>query len=317
MPDFIQTLSKLFQRQAWIDGAAKPLQKAVNQVLENGSPVSDRAADLLNGTWLGHPIHPVLTDIPVGAWMAAVTLDTMEASTGRPGIGRAADTAVALGVAGAVGSAVTGLADWQHTTGETRRIGMVHALLNTVALGLFVASMFARGKHNRSLGRNLALSGLGIASASAYLGGDLVFRQKMGVNHAPKDDEIQVQDFVPVLPVDQLPENTLTIALLNTTPLVLLRRGETVYALAETCAHLGGPLADGDLRTGPDGQPAVSCPWHGSTFDMDNGTVLHGPSAYPQPCFEARISNGQVEVRNRSLQRQAERQAAQPERSYA
>lgn len=317
MPEFIQTISKLFQRQKWIDRAAAPLQKGVNSVLENNSPVAGKAADLLNGTWLGHPLHPVLTDIPIGAWAAAVTLDTIEANTGVVGFGRAADTAVALGVAGAAGSAITGLADWQHTTGESRRMGMVHALLNTVALGLFIGSLFARGKRNRSLGRGLAMAGLGIAGASAYLGGDMVYRQKIGVNHAPQEAEIQVREFVPVLAADQLPENRLTIAMLNNTPLVLLRRGQQVYALAETCAHLGGPLADGEVREGPQGRPAVICPWHGSTFDMDEGTVLHGPSAYPQPCFEARIHDGMVEVRNRSLGMEVQRRRAETEPVYA
>jgi len=299
MPEFIKTLSSLFERETWIDRAAVPLQRAVNRVLRIGGPVGQKAADALNGVWLGHPLHPVMTDIPVGAWTAAVVLDSMEASSGSRGMAKAADTAVAIGVAGAVGSAVTGLADWQHTTGETRRMGMVHALLNTAALGLFLASMLARAGRSRSLGRTLALTGYAVAGASAYLGGDMVYRQKMGVNHAPDEESLEVQDFVPVLPAEQLPEGRLTIALLNTTPLVLLRRGEQIYALAETCAHLGGPLADGELADGAEGQPVVVCPWHGSHFDMENGAVVQGPSAYTQPCFEARIHDGQVEVRRK------------------
>lgn len=297
MPEFIKALDNLFQRFAWIDRAAVPLQKIVNRVLRSGGPLGQKTADALNGVWLGHPLHPVLTDIPIGAWTTAVALDSMEAGTGSHGIGKAADAAVAIGVAGAVGSAVTGLADWQHTTGETRRMGMVHALLNTAALGLFLASLMARAGRSRGKGRTLALTGYAVAAASAYLGGDMVYRQKMGVNHAPEEENLEVADFVPVLAEEQLPENRLTIALLNTTPLVLLRRGERVYALAETCAHLGGPLADGSLTTGADGEPVVVCPWHASHFSMESGSVVQGPSAYPQPCFEARIHMGQVEVR--------------------
>lgn len=300
MPDFIQQISDLFNRMPWIDSAAKPVQTAVSKVFESGGKVGTQIANLLNGTWLGHPVHPMLTDVPVGAWTASLALDALEASTGQEGIGRAADMAVAIGVAGAAGSAISGLADWQHTVGESRRTGFVHALLNTLSLGLFIGSMVARGKRDRGLGRALALAGYGIVSFSAYLGGDLVYRQRIGVDHAPEDEEIDTKDaFIPILAEDQLPEGRLTIATLNNIPLVLLREGDQVYALAETCAHLGGPLADGKLVRGPEGQPVVVCPWHGSNFDMDNGAVLQGPSAYPQPCFEARIQDGQVEVRHR------------------
>jgi nitrite reductase/ring-hydroxylating ferredoxin subunit/uncharacterized membrane protein len=299
MASFIQTLSAFFQRETWIDQGAVRLQKAVNQVLNREDPARSKVADALNGVWLGHPLHPVLTDIPIGAWTAAVTLDSIQAGTGSRGMAKAADAAVALGVAGAVGSAVTGLADWQYTTGETRRTGMVHALLNTAALGFFVLSLLARAGRNRGAGRLLALAGYTVAGASAYLGGDLVFRQKMGVNHAPEEEDLEVNDFIPVLAVDQLPEDQPTIALLNTTPLVLGRRGERVWALAETCAHLGGPLADGRLAEDAGGSPVIVCPWHDSHFRMEDGEVVQGPSAYPQPCFEARINEGQVEIRRR------------------
>ncbi len=297
MSDFVQNLSNLFQSADRIDALAKPVQETVIKLFKSGGPVGTRIADFLHGIWLGHPLHPVMTDIPVGAWTAAVLLDTMEASSGSRGMGKAADAAVALGIAGAVGSAATGIADWMHLRGESRRTGFTHALLNTMALSLFIGSLVARGNRSRGLGRMLALTGYTIAGASAYLGGDLVFRQKIGVNHAPK--QIDAPEYTAVLPVEQLPENQLTRAMLDDTPLVLLRRGMQVYALAESCAHLGGPLAEGDLDSTADGRPTVVCPWHGSVFDMTSGDVLHGPSAYPQPCLMARINNGQVEVAHR------------------
>lgn len=302
MPDFVQSLSRLFLRADQIDQAAKPVQNAVSQIFQKSGPLGQKVADFLNGVWLGHPLHPVLTDIPIGAWTAAIALDVMEAGSGSRGIGKAADTAVGIGVAGALGSAVTGLADWQHTVGETRRVGFTHALLNTVALGFFVASMLERKKRNRGLGRTLAMIGYGIAGTSAYLGGDMVYRQRMGVNHAPDEEEIQIQGWVPVLAADQLPENQLTLAMFTNIPLVLLRREGRVYALAETCAHLGGPLADGKVVEGEGRRPVVVCPWHGSHFDMGTGSVVQGPSAYAQPCFEARVHNGQVEIRQHVLE---------------
>jgi nitrite reductase/ring-hydroxylating ferredoxin subunit len=220
----------------------------------------------------------------------------MESSTGRRAFGRGADAAITLGVAGAVSAAATGLTDWQHLTGESRRTGMSHALFNTLALGLFIGSLVSRKGKNRGMGRVLALAGLSAATAGAYLGGDLVFRQKVGVNHAPEG--VDTPRFEPVMAEADLPDNTLKRAYLNDVPLVLLRRGEQIYALAETCAHLGGPLADGEIGENDDeGHPSVICPWHGSTFALNDGRIITGPSAYPQPCFETRVRNSQIEVR--------------------
>lgn len=292
-------LSKWFNREAWLDRFAEPVQSFITKLLNSAGPAGQKIANLLNGTWLGHPLHSVITDVPIGAWTAAITLDAMEASTGRKGIGRAADVAVTLGVASAATAALAGFADWQHTVGESRRVGFTHALLNTVALGLYVSSMVARSSRQRGLGRALALAGFGVVSASAYLGGDLVYRLKIGVDHAPEEEEIKTDDYQAIMPAAQLPENRLYRAQLNNIPLVLLRRGERIYALAATCAHLGGPLDEGSLEEGPQGQPVVVCPWHSSQFDMQNGSVINGPSAYPEPCFDARIRDGQVEVRHR------------------
>ncbi len=301
MSDIVQTVNAFFIKETWIGKTAEPVKTAVNTFFGKAGHTGRQIQNFLNGTWLGHPLHPVLTDIPIGAWTAAIALNSIEASTGQKGIGKAADTAIAIGVAGAAGSAVSGIADWQFTYEESLRTGFVHGLLNTVALGLFIGSMVARSSHNRSMGRFLALTGFTIASASAYLGGDLVYRQRVGVDHAPERTTLDTDGFVAVLPSDQLPEKKLTKAMLNDTPLVLYREGESVYALANTCAHMGGPLNEGHMHT-EEGHPKVDCPWHDSRFDMVNGDVINGPSAFPQPCFDARIRDGQVEVRHQSAQ---------------
>jgi nitrite reductase/ring-hydroxylating ferredoxin subunit/uncharacterized membrane protein len=298
MSTIVQELKETLRQQTWIDRMAIPVQKAVRAFYENTGPVGQKIANFLHGTWLGHPLHPVITDVPVGAWTAAVALDVMAAKNRSRGLQRGADAAVAIGVASAVGAAVTGITDWQHLQGESRRTGFLHATLNTVALTLFVGSMVSRGKRNYGLGRDLALSGYLIAAASAYLGGDLVFRQKIGVNHAP--EKVETPDFEPVMDAAGLPENRLVRAMLKDTPLVLVKQGDQVFALAESCAHLGGPLADGELGVDAHGRATVTCPWHSSRFEMHSGVVLDGPSAYPQPCFETRVRNGQIEVRQRS-----------------
>jgi nitrite reductase/ring-hydroxylating ferredoxin subunit/uncharacterized membrane protein len=291
----VKELKELLRQQTWLDKLAVPLQDAVQGFYQGTGRFGAVLADILNGTWLGHPLHPVITDVPIGAWIAAAVLDRLESSTGRRGYGRSADTAVTIGVASAVGAAAAGLTDWQHLKGESRRTGLVHALFNSLALIFFIGSLVSRKKKNRALGRSLALTGLTLASAGAYLGGDLVFRQKIGVNHSP--DELRQREFKAVLSADDLPENKPTRAMLDDTPLVLVRRGQQVFALAESCAHLGGPLAEGKLGSDEQGLPHITCPWHGSTFAMDSGRIISGPSAYPQPCFETRIYNGQVEVR--------------------
>lgn len=297
----VQVLEKTLRSLDWIDEVAEPVQQAVQTIYQSGGKAGQKIADFLHGTWLGHPLHPILTDIPVGAWTAAVVLDVMASNSGsrrmRRRFQKGADVAVAVGVAGAAGAAVSGITDWQHLSGESRRTGFIHALLNTAALILFIGSMFSRSRRDRSRGQMFALAGYSIAGVSAYLGGDLVFRQKIGVNHAPKG--IETPRFEPVIDVSALPENQLTRANLHNIPLVILRRGDQVFALAETCAHLGGPLADGKLGTDEQGHPTVTCPWHGSTFDLTSGRIVNGPATYPQPCFEARMKNGKVEVRYR------------------
>ncbi len=299
LSNLVVVISRWFNRQDWLDRYAEPVQNFINGLFRKSGEPGQATANLLNGTWFGHPLHAVITDVAVGGLTTAVFLDIVEASTGRKKVGKSADRALALGVAGTVVSALSGAADWQHTIGESRRIGFAHALINTSALGLFAASLAARSSKQRGTGRLLALAGFGVLLGGAYLGGDLVYRLKIGIDHAPEDTDLQAKDYVAVMDASQLPENQLRRAELNHIPLVLLRRGEQVYALAATCAHLGGPLDEGKLAQGQADNPAVICPWHGSRFDMADGSVLDGPSAYPQPCLEARINNGQVEVRYR------------------
>jgi nitrite reductase/ring-hydroxylating ferredoxin subunit/uncharacterized membrane protein len=299
MSDLVQGINAFFDRQVWIDRYAKPVQDALLALFRGGGRAGQGIADFFHGIWLGHPLHPVITDIPIGAWTATIALDAMEANSGSRGLAKAADATAAIGVAAAFGAAAAGFTDWKELQDESRRTGFLHASLNILALGLFIGSLAARSSRNRGMGRALALAGFTISGASAYLGGDLVFRQKIGVNHAP--DELDVSDFQAVIPLNQLPENQLTRGQVKDIPLVLLRRGEQIFALAETCAHMGGPLSEGQLKEGPDGDPVVVCPWHYSNFNMATGDVIHGPSAYPQPCFETRVMNGMVEVRRRPV----------------
>jgi nitrite reductase/ring-hydroxylating ferredoxin subunit/uncharacterized membrane protein len=282
---------EVIKKQDWLEPIADRLQAAVAAALQSGGPIGPNVAKALHGTWLGHPLHAVLTDVPIGSWTAAAVLDALEARTGSRAIGRGADTAIRVGLVGAAAAAVTGLADWSKIGGgQPRRVGLTHALLNTTATACYVVSLYLRRNHSRSAGRRFALLGFIVSSVAAYLGGHLVYNEKIGIDHttgyAPPDD------FVPVLAEAELPENQLRRVNANGMPVLLVRRARRIYAIAETCAHLGGPLSEGTLEDG-----SVRCPWHGSRFSLEDGQVLEGPSVHAQPVLEIRVRDGQIEVR--------------------
>ncbi|MDQ2970590.1 MAG: Rieske 2Fe-2S domain-containing protein [Acidobacteriota bacterium] len=278
--------------QAWLDRIADGLQPAVGGFFDGLGPSRRRVKNFLHGTWLGHPLHPVLTDIPIGAWTVTLLLDSLDRGPDRPGLRRAADVSLALGLAGAVGSAITGLTDWSATDARPRRIGVAHALLNSGATLLFAASLFSRRRRRRFTGRGLALAGYFTAVAAGFLGGELVSHEQIGVDHSSGRE--LPEKFTAVLSAKALAQGKLKRVLYKETPLLLVRRGGRIHALAETCAHLGGPLSEGKL----DGD-CVVCPWHASKFALESGAVVEGPSAFPQPSLETRVRDGKIEVRVR------------------
>jgi nitrite reductase/ring-hydroxylating ferredoxin subunit/uncharacterized membrane protein len=274
--------------QPALDQIAEPLGQAVRNAFEAGGPVGRQAKDALHGVWLGHPLHPVLTDVPIGAWTTALALDA--AGNGDPGMRRAATFAMGVGLAGAVGAAVTGLTDWSETQGQSRRTGLVHGLLNIAATSLMTTSFFQRRGNGHSNGRAFAWTGFAIAVASAYLGGDLVYEQRIGVTHAdvePPDDFSYAADST------ALAENTMMRVRAGDADVLLVRQHGRVCALAHSCAHLGGPLSEGTLKDG-----SVVCPWHGSEFALEDGRVLNGPSTHNQPCLIVRERDGRIEVKS-------------------
>lgn len=277
--------------QDWIDDFADRLQRTIDGAYERAGESSQAIADFLHGTWLGHPLHPVLTDLPIGFWTSSAALDLLS-MLGARGLRQGADTTLALGILSALGAAAAGATDWRHTVGPTRRVGATHAALNAMGTALFTGSLFFRRRGQRGLGRLLSMAGLGMVAYSGYLGGSLSFDHRVGMNHAPEDEG--PEDFTPVLSVSELVEGQPRAAETNGLRLMLVRYEDRIYALANSCAHLGGPLAEGSL----DGD-CIVCPWHGSHFRLEDGQVERGPSVYNQPSFETRVVNGQVEVRRR------------------
>ena len=271
----------------WLDDAAKRAQPPVQRFLSS----RPRLHNLLDGTWLGVPLHPALTDVPVGAWTSAFTLDLVATVTGSKAAQNAADGALAVGVAGALPAAATGAADWRDLIGEERRIATVHALLNVAGLALNVASLAQRARGKHGAGRALSAAGLAVSGSAAHLGGELSFGLGVRVNHTFPD--APPSDFVAVADETEVQDDELKAVTVDGTSVLLARsQSGELCAIAGTCSHLGGPLGEG----GREGD-VVTCPWHGSRFDLCSGAVVEGPAVFAQPRYEVRTTEGKIEVR--------------------
>jgi nitrite reductase/ring-hydroxylating ferredoxin subunit/uncharacterized membrane protein len=272
------------QQSKALDAFAQTLGSLVSRVLQPG-----KLKDLVSGTWMGHPAHPMLTDVPIGAWTSALLLDLL----GGPTAGSAADTLVGVGVLAALPTAVTGLSELADLgTEHERAIGAAHAIGNTAAMALFAASYLARKSGNRTIGVALSTAGTGVMMAAAFLGGHLSFRRGIGVDHTAF--EYPVEDWTPVLADDELAEGEARLVNAAGNDVMLCRSNGTLSALADHCMHAGGPLHEGTIEGG-----RVTCPWHASTFNLADGSLVRGPATAPQPSYEARVQDGKIEVRSR------------------
>ena len=243
--------------------------------------------DLLHGVPLGHPLHPVAVQVPVGAWVSAAFLDLV------PGASKASRVLVGIGVLSALPAIVTGWTDWLYLHDQQKRVGVVHAATNSIALGLYTLSFIQRG---RGGGKVLAFAGLGVASAGAFLGGHLAYRQAAGANHTEDVPHLFPAGWHPLGSLTDLPEGELHRAEVAGQPLLIVRRGDTVHVLSNTCSHLSAPLDEGTLIGAHTDNPCVECPWHQSTFALKTGDVVHGPATSPQPRFETRTVDGILQV---------------------
>jgi nitrite reductase/ring-hydroxylating ferredoxin subunit/uncharacterized membrane protein len=269
---------------AGLDGPAEGVAKWVRGAIPRG-PVKD----VLSGTPLGHAVHPLLTDLPIGTWTSAVVLDVVGGRGARP----ASRRLIAAGLIAAVPAATAGLNDWADTTPASdavRRIGAVHAVANVTGLGLFAASLGARMRDRHAKGVALGLAGMGALTVGGHLGGHLSFARGVGVDQTVF--ESPPEDWTEVLDDAVLREGEPRAAQLQDDPIVLVRHNGRVFALADRCAHRGGQLHEGKLVG-----DCIECPLHGSRFSLADGSVQRGPSAYPQPTHEVRVQNGRIAVR--------------------
>jgi nitrite reductase/ring-hydroxylating ferredoxin subunit/uncharacterized membrane protein len=275
--------------------ANKPVEEKLQNLLDkalyaNGRSSAQKIRNFLNGTWLGEPLHVVLTDVPIGAWTVAIMFDALDLIRNRREFSLAADTSIAIGLLGAAGAAVTGVTDWSDVDPPARRLGLIHGLLNVGATALFTTSLILRRGKSRNGGRASAALGYALMSFSAHLGGKMVYEQRVGVDRTA--GEVFPKDFVAVLTESKLADSTPTRAMYEGVPILLVRRGQKIFAIAETCSHFSGPLSEGKLVG-----DSIVCPYHASRFALGDGRVLDGPAVHPQPCLEVRVRNGQIEVR--------------------
>jgi len=248
--------------------------------------------DFLNGSWLGHSVHPVLTDVVVGGTTMVIFLDILRVFFNVDGLEDATTWTLGLSVVAGVATIVTGLTDFKDTgTGNERNLAGLHGVINIVAVVIFFISLLQRfgGAHDAAFW--VALAAYLVISVGAYIGGHVVFKYGYMVNHNAFARGRRAKEYTALMPAGELAEATPTKATFGTTALVVVRRGDVVYALKETCSHAGGPLSEGKLNG-----DYIECPWHASQFRLSDGAVRHGPATSRQVAYRARINAGQVEI---------------------
>jgi nitrite reductase/ring-hydroxylating ferredoxin subunit/uncharacterized membrane protein len=249
--------------------------------------------DFLNGTWLGHSLHAVLVDVVIGGATAALFLDLLRVIFGVSGLEDATSWIVGLAFLSALGAVVTGLTDYKDTSPDSaqRDVAGLHGLINIVATLGFGVSLWLRLADSHDAGFWVLLVSYLVVSLGGYIGGHVVFKYGYMVNHNAFSKGKRAKEFTPVLAVAELPEEVPTKVAFGTTSVMLVRRGDVVHALRETCSHAGGPLSKGELKG-----DTITCPWHFSTFRITDGAVVHGPAGSRQVSYRARVNEGQVEL---------------------
>lgn len=278
----LERFARQVEELSGADDIAKPVQQLIHSVLGRGG-----RRDLLTGRWLGHALHPVLTDLPIGFWTSAFTLDLIGGRRSRA----AAQRLVGLGVLSALPTAASGAADWSETTGKERRVGLVHAALNTTAIACFTASWFARWRGRNGRGVLYGLVGSAVATGGGYFGGHMVQRMGLAVDHTIFDE--LPAEWTPTLPASDWIDDAPRRVTAGGADIVVVRDREAWYGLAARCSHAGGPLDEGEVRDG-----CIECPWHGSRFRLRDGSVARGPAFAPQPAVVVRVRDGIVEVKD-------------------
>lgn len=287
----MQKVAKGLEHVVEVIGKKKALEGVSQRAADVVSTLTrdSKVKNLLSGSWLGHPLHPVLTDLPIGAYSMASIVDVTAGDAGAA----IARRLVGVGLITTVPTAATGVSDWSGTYGPTRRVGLVHGLLNSTATLVQAASWVARRRGRRGVGTALSGLGLGITATSAYLGGYLSFSRGVGVDHTAFQSG--VEEWTDVAAAKDLADDDQPLRVeADGVPVVLVKHQGTVHALSATCTHAGGPLDEGEI-VDDDG---LRCPWHGSVFRLADGGVVRGPASATEPRWEVKVEGDRIHVRS-------------------
>src|SRR5918994_546732 len=285
-----QTLTeRIVEALPFLDDIADGVQPVVQEAVEAGGTTT---RNVLDGVWLEAPLHPALTDVPIGSWTAAAVFDGLDAAMDSRTMRNAADASIAVGVVGAIGAAVTGLSDWRYLSGGSRRMGVAHGLLNTIGLVLIITSLVLRATGRRNSGRLSLLAGYSVSGLAAHIGGELSYHYGLRVNRNIFQG-CGPDEFTPVLEEGELPQDGMRRADADGAAILLSRSlsGE-VCAISSVCGHFGGPYKGRSPRCARD-----SSRCHNSRFDLCSGEAIDGPAVFPHPRYEARVRDGRIEVR--------------------
>jgi nitrite reductase/ring-hydroxylating ferredoxin subunit/uncharacterized membrane protein len=285
-----QTLmQRIVEALPFLDDIGEAVQPEVQKAVNAGGTT---ARNVLDGVWFEAPLHPVMTDVPIGAWTTALVFDGLDLATGKKPLQHAADASLVFGTLGAFGAALTGLSDWRYLSGGSRKMGVAHGLLNTIGLLLSIVSLVQRATGRRNAARLTFLTGYSISGMAAHLGGELSYHYGLRVDRnvfeEPGPDE-----FTPVLDENDLGPDELRRVEVEGVGVLLSRSSDgKVCAIAATCNHFSGPLEQGERK-----DDTVVCPWHGSRFHLCTGDVIDGPAIFPQSRYETRSREGKIEVK--------------------
>ncbi|GAB1813659.1 Rieske (2Fe-2S) protein [Mycobacterium sp. MUNTM1] len=283
-------------RQQWMDRPSYRLEHLLSFGYNGLGRARNGITNALNGVWLGHPVHPPLASLTSGALATTVLLDATSLLPAQPvtearDASRFASRALGVGILASVCSALTGATDWQHTHQEQRRVGLVHGIVNVAATALYMRSWWDRRRGHRGRGIALTALGYGLTAGGSYLGGVLVFDSGIGTDRSGR--RLHSTEWTPVLSENSLNGKPIRVEVDGVGLVVCQSEAGEVFAFGEFCPHMAAPMADGWLDRG-----RLVCPWHGSWFAAETGQVLRGPSTAPLPCYQARLVNGMVEIRN-------------------
>ena len=280
----LDPLLRRLESAAVVDAPARAIGRAVRGAIAPGA-----LKDALSGTWIGHALHPLLTDVVIGSFLSATLLDVL----GGDDDGGASERLIAVGIAAYGPTALTGFSDWadsEESDPAVRRTGLVHAATNATALSLYTASLAARRRGSRSAGIALGAAGATVLAGGAYLGGHLMLAKGVGADQTIFDPG--PREWTQVGPASDVAQGTPVRVLAGETPVMVTRDGDAFFAIHDRCSHRGCSLSDGELE----GEEIV-CRCHGSRFDRRDGSVRRGPATAPQPAFEIRARDGALELR--------------------